>query len=184
MIVGAGPAGLTAATYLARYHRQILIVDAGRSRARWIPVSHNCPGFPFGVAGNQLLAYFRAQAAHYGTPVREAEVVAVERDAERFILHTAAEAIAARTVLVASGIVDTLPDAPDSDVAIASGALRLCAVCDGYEARDEAIAVHGPMEEALGHARFLRTFSARVTVVGLPGEVTTSQQIAEGATIG
>ena len=51
LVVGAGPAGLTAATYLARFHRRFAVVDAGKSRARWIPTSHNCPGFPFGVAG-------------------------------------------------------------------------------------------------------------------------------------
>ena len=51
LIVGAGPGGLTAATYLARFLRRIAVVDGGSSRARWIPESHNCPGFPFGVAG-------------------------------------------------------------------------------------------------------------------------------------
>ena len=62
LIIGAGPAGLTAATYLARFHRRSLVVDAGSSRARWIPTSHNCPGFPFGVAGPKLLEKLRAQA--------------------------------------------------------------------------------------------------------------------------
>src|SRR5690348_10089367 len=66
LVVGAGPAGLTAATYLARFRRHILLADAGASRARWIPASHNCPGFPFGVAGNELLARFRLQADAYG----------------------------------------------------------------------------------------------------------------------
>ena len=59
LVVGAGPAGLTAATYLARFHRRFVVVDAGKSRARWIPTSHNCPGFPFGVAGPELLAKLR-----------------------------------------------------------------------------------------------------------------------------
>ena len=56
LIVGAGPGGLVAATYLARYRRRIAVVDAGASRARWIPTSHNCPGFPLGVSGTTLLA--------------------------------------------------------------------------------------------------------------------------------
>ena len=62
LIVGGGPAGLTAATYLARFHRAFVLVDAGKSRARWIPESHNCPGFPFGVAGTALLDKLRKQA--------------------------------------------------------------------------------------------------------------------------
>ncbi|MGK2915436.1 MAG: NAD(P)-binding protein [Porticoccaceae bacterium] len=51
LIVGAGPAGLTAAIYLARYRRRILVVDAGQSRAALIPITHNYPGFPHGVSG-------------------------------------------------------------------------------------------------------------------------------------
>src|SRR5438270_334356 len=62
-IVGAGPAGLTAATYLARFRRNIHVFDAGNSRARYIPLSHNCPGFPEGVSGAELLQRLRAQAA-------------------------------------------------------------------------------------------------------------------------
>ena len=65
LIIGAGPAGLTAANYLARFRRDIVLVDAGASRARWIPTSHNCPGFPSGVGGNELLASLRAQAETY-----------------------------------------------------------------------------------------------------------------------
>ena len=60
LIVGAGPAGLTAALYLARYRRRLLLVDAGDSRARYIPVSHNTPGFARGVGGTQLLEELRA----------------------------------------------------------------------------------------------------------------------------
>ena len=69
LVVGAGPAGLTAATYLARFHRDFIVVDAGKSRARWIPTSHNCPGFPFGVAGPELLAKLRTQATEYGSVI-------------------------------------------------------------------------------------------------------------------
>ncbi|MGN6482361.1 NAD(P)/FAD-dependent oxidoreductase [Luteibacter sp.] len=184
LIVGAGPAGLTAATYLARYHRRILVVDAGQSRARWIPVSHNCPGFPFGIAGNALLSHFRSQAEQYGAPVHHGEVTALERRPLGFEASVGAQRFLAQTVLVASGIVDTLPRTEDAAAAIASGAMRLCAVCDGYEARDEAIAVHGPIDQALGHARFLRTFSARVTVVGPHGEHASDAQVAEGARSG
>ena len=69
LVVGAGPAGLVAATYLARFRRRIAVVDAGASRARWIPTSHNCPGFPLGVSGTTLLARLREQAEEHGVVV-------------------------------------------------------------------------------------------------------------------
>ena len=59
LIVGGGPAGLTAATYLARFHRKVILVDDGNSRARWIPRSHNHAGFPDGIGGEELLARMR-----------------------------------------------------------------------------------------------------------------------------
>ena len=74
LVIGAGPAGLTAATYLARFHRRIALVDAGASRARWIPTSHNCPGFPSGVGGNELLARLRAQTETYGVQAVPARI--------------------------------------------------------------------------------------------------------------
>lgn len=79
LIVGAGPAGLTAATYLGRYRRNCIIVDSGCSRASLIPRSHNCPGFPFGVSGKELLSRLRHQASNYGVRVIAAEVTSLER---------------------------------------------------------------------------------------------------------
>lgn len=69
LIVGAGPAGLTAATYLARFHRDFVVVDGGKSRARWIPESHNCPGFPHGIGGTALLGKLREQARGFDVQI-------------------------------------------------------------------------------------------------------------------
>src|SRR4249919_2856652 len=77
LVIGAGPAGLTAATYFARFHRRFVVVDAGHSRARWIPTSHNCPGFPFGVAGPALLERLREQATTYGADIVADQVVSL-----------------------------------------------------------------------------------------------------------
>ena len=165
VVVGAGPAGLTAATYLARYRRRVLVIDAGESRARWIPVSHNCPGFPFGVGGRELLGQFRAQAEQHEVPFMAGTVTAVEQAESLFRVHAVGAPLFARTVLVAAGIKDRLPVGSGIEDAIGSGSLRLCAVCDGYEARDELIGVYAPVSEGLGHAGFLRTFSARVAVL-------------------
>jgi thioredoxin reductase (NADPH) len=172
LIIGAGPAGLTAATYLARFHRRIAVVDGGKSRARWIPTSHNCPGFPSGVAGDALLDRLRAQAREYGVDIEHGHVARLERSDDGFVA-TAGDGTswAASTVILATGIVDRMPAMPGLEEAIARNVVRLCAVCDAYEASDERIAVYAPVDVAIRHALFLRTFSRRVAVVrSEPGE--------------
>ncbi|KGQ18352.1 FAD-dependent pyridine nucleotide-disulfide oxidoreductase [Lysobacter dokdonensis DS-58] len=164
--MGAGPAGLTAATYLARFHRRAVVVDAGKSRARWIPKSHNCPGFPFGVSGTELLDKLRAQATGYGADIVEGCVAKLERDGDAF-LATAADGTRWRAtyVVLATGIVDAMPSMPGLADAIARNVVRMCAVCDAYEASDDRIAVYAPVDVAISHAVFLRTFSRNVIAV-------------------
>ena len=105
LIVGAGPAGLVAATYLTRFHRRIAVVDAGSSRARWIPSSHNCPGFPFGVSGEDLLAKLRTQAEGFGAPITRGRIVRIERRADGFVaLDDHSRAYRSSCVLLATGM--------------------------------------------------------------------------------
>lgn len=173
VIVGAGPGGLTAATYLARFHRRIAVIDAGESRARWIPSSHNCPGFPFGVAGTELLAKLRAQAQGYGVEIVSGRIAKLERNADEAFVATADDGMTwrARFVVLATGIVDRMPTMAGLEDAIARNVIRLCAVCDGYEASDEHIAIYAPVDDAIRHALFMRTFSRRVVAVpSEPGE--------------
>lgn len=166
LIIGGGPGGLTAATYLVRYHRRIVTLDAGKSRARWIPTSHNCPGFPRGIEGSTLIAQQREQAIGYGADIEDACIAQLHRDGDTF------EAVAAdgrrwraRFVILATGIVDVMPPLEGLEEAIANGAVRLCPVCDGYEASDCRVAVYGPVDSTVSHALFLRTFSRDVTVI-------------------
>lgn len=171
--MGAGPAGLTAATYLTRFHRRIVVVDAGKSRARWIPTSHNCPGFPFGVAGPALLDKLRAQAVGYGADIVSGCVAKLERDAAGVFTATAEDGTRwqATYVLLATGIVDAMPAMPGLEEAIEKNVVRMCAVCDAYEASDDHIAVYAPVDVAIRHAVFLRTFSRNVVAVrSEPGE--------------
>ncbi|MGI8839181.1 MAG: NAD(P)/FAD-dependent oxidoreductase [Caulobacteraceae bacterium] len=84
VIVGAGPAGLTAATYLGRYRRRVMVLDGGLPRASWIPRSHNTPGFPGGVAGPELLSRLRAQAKRYGAHIREGRAGDLDKDGDNF----------------------------------------------------------------------------------------------------
>ncbi|GAB2518052.1 NAD(P)/FAD-dependent oxidoreductase [Lysobacter humi (ex Lee et al. 2017)] len=166
LIVGAGPGGLTCATYLVRYHRRILVVDAGKSRARWIPTSHNCPGFPQGVHGTTLLAQQREQAEGYGARIETACIAQLAKDGDLFEA-TAADGRRwrARHVILATGIEDVMPPLEGLEQGIAAGAVRLCPVCDGYEASDCRVAVYGPIEDTIGHALFLRTFSEDVSLI-------------------
>ena len=175
LVVGAGPAGLVAANYLARFRRRIAVVDAGASRARWIPTSHNCPGFPLGVSGTTLLARLREQAEEHGVVVTPGRIDWLLREAHGhggsvFVARDAAgQTWRAATVILATGIVDRLPEVEGGPQALAAaieaGTLRLCAVCDAYEARDSRIAVLAPADDAQRHAAFLRTFSRTVDAI-------------------
>lgn len=165
LIIGGGPGGLTAALYLARFRRSCLVVDAGSSRASWIPRSHNYPGFPPGINGNDLLVRLREQASGYGARLEHGQVEHIEPHAEGFSVRYGDRSCVARRIILATGIEDTLPDMPDIEQAIAEGKVRLCAICDGYEVNGDNVAVYGEAECAIGHAVFLRTFSDRVTVV-------------------
>lgn len=165
LIVGGGPAGLTAALYLARFRRSCLVVDAGSSRASWIPRSRNYPGFPPGINGNDLLARLREQASGYGARLEHGRVEHIEPHTEGFSVRYGENVCVTRRIILATGIEDSLPDMPDIETAIAEGKVRLCAICDGYEVDGDNVAVYGEAENAISHAVFLRTFTDRVTVV-------------------
>lgn len=170
LVVGAGPAGLTAALYLARFRRSVAIFDGGHSRAAYIPMSHNYAGFPQGVSGVDLLARMRAQAERCGVRVAQGLVESLQWDGEAFAAVAGDARIRARKAILATGVVDIEPEMPNLREAIRSGVIRLCAICDGFDVVDEKIAVYGPGESALRHAIFMRTFSSDVTLLLPAGE--------------
>ncbi|MGO4220309.1 NAD(P)/FAD-dependent oxidoreductase [Lysobacter sp. TAF61] len=165
IVIGGGPAGLTAATYLARYRRSIVVFDHGLSRAVWIPTSHNCPGFPDGVGGRELLARMRQQATSFGVHTMDEEVASLVHEQDHFVLTHGNAHARARNVILATGCEDVMPAMDGLEAAVASGAMRLCAICDAFEAIDLDIAVYGPLEHAASHARFLRTYSRKLVMV-------------------
>ena len=167
VIVGAGPGGLTAAIYLARYLRDIVVIDDGRSRALWIPRSHNCPGYPEGIPGPELLERLRRQAARYDAPLVAARVDRLERADGGFRLVLPESTIAARTVLLATGAEDIAPPIDDLDDAIRRGLVRHCPTCDAYEVRDRRIAIVGEGACRIQEATLLRTYTADLTVLSL-----------------
>lgn len=165
LVIGAGPAGLTTAVYLSRFHRRVLVADGGMSRASLIPLSHNYPGFPPGISGSDLLARLREQAEHYGAYIEAGRVTSLVAENRGFIACLNGRSLSARRVVLATGIVDTLPQMHQPYDAVAQSIIRLCAICDGYEVNGDDVAVYGEAHCAINHALFLRNFTDRVTVL-------------------
>jgi len=170
IIVGAGPAGLTAAIYLARFHLRIRLFDNGSSRAALIPRTNNHAGYPDGIPGVDLLRLMHRQAERFGAVREEAHVDAILPVDCGFDVKVGGRVIRARTVLLATGVVNNRPDMPqeEHDAALARGLIRYCPICDGYEATDKNIGVIGTGDHGMREALFLRGFSKRVTLI-FPG---------------
>lgn len=187
VIVGGGPGGLTAATYLGRFRRSVVVIDAGESRLNQIPLSRNIPGFPEGVSGHELHTRMRDQAERYGAQLLEGRVTRCEQDDDAFLLESSTGQFRAKAILLATGVEVTSPDMSDLERAIASGLIRYCPVCDGYEAANTRIGVLGGRRRSIEEAHFLRTYSDDVTYVplGRGGELDRDQaQDARAAGIG
>src|SRR5947209_12446025 len=104
LIVGGGPAGLTAAIYLGRYRRNALLIDGGHSRAALIPESHNYPGYS-GIAGKDLLLLLRRQAEKYGSQLEYGQVDGLARERDAFVAKVGRRWIDARRVQLVPGCV-------------------------------------------------------------------------------
>jgi thioredoxin reductase (NADPH) len=171
LVVGGGPAGLTAAIYLARFHLDVTVVDDGRSRANWIPCTHNHAGFPDGISGLDLVERMRAQAKKYGVKVEQARVSRLTTIDNRFEAEWGSGIVLARSVLIATGVSNRLPSIDEKlhVDALAGGFLRYCPICDGYEVTDNNVAVIGTGAAAAGEAIFLRSFSDRITMISSDG---------------
>ena len=169
LIVGGGPAGLTAAIYLARFHLDILVVDAGKSRARMIPCTHNHAGFPDGINGKELLDRMRAQAQKYGAKIVTDRVTKVELndDSGLFAATWGSGSRNARAVLLATGVTNRRPPMDEDlhDDALARGLIRYCPICDGYEVTDKTVGVIGSDSHGVAEAVFLRGYTADVTLI-------------------
>jgi thioredoxin reductase (NADPH) len=171
LVVGGGPAGLTAAIYLARYRRRVMVVDNDESRAKLIPETHNYPGFADGIAGPKLLDALRRQANAYGVAFESGRALELKRSAAGFTAICSASRIFSKRVVLATGLVDLSLPIPGLKQAIDHGAVRYCPICDGYEATDLRIGVVGSAEDAARKALFLRTYSRNVTLLTLHDEM-------------
>jgi thioredoxin reductase (NADPH) len=168
LIVGGGPAGLTAAIYLARFLLDIHVVDAGDSRAGWIPCSHNHAGYPDGINGKELLRLMRVQAQKYGAKIESGRVSRLDKDEDGlFSAEWGAGTKRARSVLLCTGLTNRRPpmDPELHDDAMARGLIRYCPICDGYEVTDKKVGVIGSGKNGVGEAIFLRSYTGDVTLI-------------------
>ncbi|WBY15980.1 NAD(P)/FAD-dependent oxidoreductase [Erythrobacteraceae bacterium WH01K] len=168
IIIGGGPAGLTAAIYLARYHLDIRLFDCGTSRAALIPCTHNHAGYPDGIAGLELIGRMLEQAEKYGAVHEEKRVAHLARTGDHFTVGTDEGTFTARSVLLATGVFNRHPPGMDDalhDDALAKGLLRYCPVCDGYEVTDKRVGVIGTGEHGTAETMFLRGFTRDLTLV-------------------
>lgn len=167
LIVGGGPAGLTAAIYLSRYHLKLKLIDAGKSRAGWIPCTHNHAGYPDGISGKELLRLMREQAQKYGAPIETARVTRLDAVDGGFAAEWGSGRARARTVLLATGVTNRRPpmDEDVHDEALARGLIRYCPICDGFEVTDKRVGVIGSGGGGVAEAVFLRGYSEDVTLI-------------------
>jgi thioredoxin reductase (NADPH) len=170
LVIGGGPAGLTAALYLGRYRRRALVVDAGASRLALIPRSRNVPGFPEGIAGRELLQRLRQQAGQFGVPHERGFVEDLRREGDDFVALARGRRWRARYVLLATGARDVEPALPGLGLALQKGQVRYCPVCDGYETQGQRVAVLGRGAHGLREALFVAGFGNQVTWLALESQ--------------
>ena len=167
LIVGGGPAGLTAAIYLTRFHLTAKLVDAGKSRAGWIPCTHNHAGYPDGISGKELIARMKAQAQKYGTSIVTSRVGRLDIVEGGFKAEWGEGSVVARKVLIATGVTNRRPPMDEAlhDEALARGLIRYCPICDGYEVTDKKVGVIGDDSHGVAEAVFLRGFTKDITLI-------------------
>ncbi|HEY1221899.1 MAG TPA: thioredoxin-disulfide reductase [Acidimicrobiales bacterium] len=175
LIVGSGPAGLTAAIYVARAQLHPIVIEGEPSSTTDQPGGQlmlttdieNFPGFPQGITGPELMANMRAQADRFGADLRVSKVQRLDvttRPFRAWVTDDVDPSITADTVILATGAQSLMLGVPGEDRLLSHG-LSTCATCDGFFFRGQDIAVVGGGDSALEEALFLTRFASSVTVV-------------------
>ncbi len=165
LVVGAGPAGLAAATWLARYRRSVAVLDSGEQRNRWAEVSHGYLGAD-PTSPSQLLDNARRDLSAYDdVAVVSGRAERVRRDGGAFVASLAdGRDVRARRVILATGVTDEFPDVPGFFEHYGRRIFH-CPSCDGYETRDRPVVVFGWSRDVAGFAAGILEWGSTVTVV-------------------
>ena len=189
VIIGSGPAGLTAAIYTARANLSPLLIEGEPSSTSDQPGGQlmlttdveNFPGFPEGIMGPELMDNMRQQAARFGATVVTDKVTAVDFDQRPFTITTRESTYRARSVIVSTGAQSLMLGLPAEERLIGHG-LSTCATCDGFFFRGHEIAVVGGGDSALEEANFLTKFADKVTIIVRRDELRASAIMQDRAT--
>jgi thioredoxin reductase (NADPH) len=165
LIIGAGPAGLSAAIYLARARRSVLVLDTGRGRANGPQVNDNYLGFPRGIKASRLRDLGQRQAERFGARVIRATVDTAACIADgRFELTGNGQTWRGRSLVIATGVTDIWPSFPGMERYVGRS-LFWCIVCDGFRTVDTRIVLIGASDDAATTACQFLTFTKQVTFI-------------------
>lgn len=164
IVIGGSFAGLAAASWLARYRRSVLVIDAGEPRNRWSDAAHGYLGND-PIAPMELLKKGREELFAYpAVELCEARAESVTREDDRFVVRLGRDEVTARRVVLATGIADEFPDVKGFFDHYGASVFH-CASCDGYEAKGKRVVSFGWSEQVAGFALKLLNWAAEVTVV-------------------
>lgn len=175
IVIGGGPAGLSAALYLARYDRSVALFDAGQGRSTWHQINHNYLGFPGGVPARKLRELGYEQLAEYEqVTVFKHKIERLRRENGIFHADSQNDQWQSRCVILCTGVIDHYPHFPGWDQYVGHS-MFWCITCDGYGCKNAHVAVLGTTNAAASQALQLQRFSPFITVITNSEECTINE---------